>query len=281
MRLSHELKAYGIQPKKKFGQNFLQDPALLKRIVDLGAVGKDDVVLEIGTGPGTLTKSIAQEAKSVVTIEIDESLAPFLQTQFALLDNIHLIFGDALKLDLDALVYEKTGAKNYTIIANLPYYITTPLIMHILEHTNHVRRLVLMVQKEVATRLAAPAGQRDGGAVSVAVQYRASIREAFTVPKGAFYPPPKVDSALIVLDPYLTKPLSAKSDERFRQVVRAAFSLRRKTLRNALKQGFSPDEIEKALALAHIDPSARAENLTVEDFIALADAFEEVLTHGA
>ncbi|MDO4280696.1 MAG: 16S rRNA (adenine(1518)-N(6)/adenine(1519)-N(6))-dimethyltransferase RsmA [Peptococcaceae bacterium] len=275
MTLNDQLKKHRIQLQKKFGQNFISDPALLERIADVCDWQAGDVALEIGPGAGTLTQAIAARAERVVAIEIDKRLAPVLAENLADLDNVDLVFGDALKTDLDALAAEHFGTEaRYKLVANLPYYITTPLIMHVLEDCAHVDELVIMVQKEVAERLTARPGSRTYGAITVMVQYACEIRRAFDVGRRAFTPAPEVDSAILHLRPFKARPIQAADDAAFRRVVKAAFSQRRKTLRNSLASlGASKDAIAAALAEAGIADGRRAETLSVQDFVTLSDVF--------
>lgn len=275
MNLNERLKKHHITLTKKYGQNFIGDPALLARIAAVCDWQESDRALEIGPGAGTLTRATAEHAEEVLAIEIDQRLAPLLAESFEGLDNVHLVFGDALKTDLDALMTHELGWNgSYKLVANLPYYITTPLIMHVLEDTARVSELVIMVQKEVGERLTATPGSKAYGAVTVMVQYAATVRRAFDVGRHAFVPAPEVDSTILHLKPYETKPLQALDDATLRRVVKAAFSQRRKTLRNSLQSlGASKEAIASALAGAGIEESRRAETLSVAEFVALADVF--------
>lgn len=275
MNLNERLKKHHIALTKKYGQNFIGDPALLARIAAVCDWQEGDRALEIGPGAGTLTRAIAEHAEEVLTIEIDQRLAPLLAESFEGLENVHLVFGDALKTDLDALMTHELGWNgSYKLVANLPYYITTPLIMHVLEDTARVSELVIMVQKEVGERLTATPGSKAYGAVTVMVQYAATVRRAFDVGRHAFVPAPEVDSTILHLKPYETKPLQALDDATLRRVVKAAFSQRRKTLRNSLQSlGASKEAIASALAGAGIEESRRAETLSVAEFVALANVF--------
>lgn len=275
MNLNEQLKKHRITLTKKYGQNFISDPALLERIADVCDWQDGDVALEIGPGAGTLTRAIASHADRMLAIEIDKRLAPLLKESLSDCDNVKLVFGDALKLDLDALVREELGHDgDYKLVANLPYYITTPLIMHVLEDAAHVDELVIMVQKEVGERLCAKPGNRTYGAVTVMVQYLATASRAFDVGRRAFTPPPDVDSTILHLVPYKERPIQAKDDAMMRRVVKASFSQRRKTLRNSLaSMGVDKAIIAAALKEAGIDEQRRAESLSVAEFVALSDAF--------
>ena len=277
MNLNDQLKKHRITLTKKYGQNFISDPSLLERIASVCDWQDDDVALEIGPGAGTLTRAIAAHADRMLAIEIDKRLAPLLEESLSGCDNVKLIFGDALKSDLDALVRDELNHDgDYKLVANLPYYITTPLIMHVLEDSRHVDELVIMVQKEVGERLCAKPGSRTYGAVTVMVQYLATASRAFDVGRRAFTPPPDVDSTILHLVPYKKRPIQAKDDAMMRRVVKAAFSQRRKTLRKSLASlGADKASIATALEKAGIDEQRRAESLSVAEFVALADAFTD------
>lgn len=277
MNLNDRLKKHHITLQKKYGQNFIGDPALLERIATVCDWQPGDRALEIGPGAGTLTRAIAREAEEVLAVEIDRRLAPLLEETLADCANVHLVFTDALKADLDALMRDALGWDGrYKLIANLPYYITTPLIMHVLEDSEKVSELVIMVQKEVGERLCAAPGSKAYGAVTVMVQYAATVARAFDVGRHAFVPAPEVDSTILHLIPYEKRPIQAQSDAVLRRVVKAAFSQRRKTLRNSLSSlGCDKALIKQALEAAGIEDSRRAETLSVAEFVALADAFYE------
>lgn len=277
MNLNDRLKKHHITLQKKYGQNFIGDPALLERIATVCDWQPGDRALEIGPGAGTLTRAIAREAEEVLAVEIDRRLAPLLKETLADCANVHLVFTDALKADLDALMRDTLGWDGrYKLIANLPYYITTPLIMHVLEDSEKVSELVIMVQKEVGERLCAAPGSKAYGAVTVMVQYAATVARAFDVGRHAFVPAPEVDSTILHLIPYEKRPIQAQSDAVLRRVVKAAFSQRRKTLRNSLSSlGCDKALIKQALEAASIEDSRRAETLSVAEFVALADAFYE------
>lgn len=277
MNLNDRLKKHHITLQKKYGQNFIGDPALLERIATVCDWQPGDRALEIGPGAGTLTRAIAREAEEVLAIEIDRRLAPLLEETLADCANVHLVFTDALKADLDALMRDTLGWDGrYKLIANLPYYITTPLIMHVLEGSEKVSELVIMVQKEVGERLCAAPRSKAYGAVTVMVQYAATVARAFDVGRHAFVPAPEVDSTILHLIPYEKRPIQAQSDAVLRRVVKAAFSQRRKTLRNSLSSlGCDKALIKQALEAASIEDSRRAETLSVAEFVALADAFYE------
>ncbi len=277
MNLNERLKKHHITLKKQYGQNFIGDPALLERIANVCDWQPGDRALEIGPGAGTLTRAIASHAEEVLAIEIDRRLAPLLEETLTDCGNVQLVFTDALKADLDGLMKEHLHwDAPYKLVANLPYYITTPLIMHVLEDSAHVSELVIMVQKEVGERLTATPGSKAYGAVTVMVQYAATAERAFDVGRRAFVPAPEVDSTILHLKPYAERPMQAKDDATMRRVVKAAFSQRRKTLRNSLSSlGCDKALIATCLEQCGIDDSRRAETVSVAEFVALADAFYE------
>ncbi len=274
MNLQDTLKATGFHFKKKYGQNFISEPKLLRRIAAVPQ--QRDAVLEIGAGAGGLTLALAERFKQVIALEIDRDLEPVLASTLAGVQNIDLRWGDALKMDIDALMTDAGFDGPYAVVANLPYYITTPLVMKLLEEAPHATELVLMVQAEVAERFIAQPGSKTYGAVSVAVQYRTQAEIAFPVRRTAFTPRPAVDSAVLHLRRYDTMPLVAKDDAMLRRTVKAAFGQRRKTLRNALRAtGFSDEAIHTAADNAGIDLTRRGETLSLQEFVAFSDAFSE------
>jgi 16S rRNA (adenine1518-N6/adenine1519-N6)-dimethyltransferase len=255
-----------IRAKKSLGQNFLTDPHFLRKIVEAAKVGPDDQVVEIGPGLGHLTRELAERAGKLVVIELDDRLIPGLREQFASRTNVDVVHGDALEFDYGSL----SGI--WKVVANLPYYISTPLIQRLIACRGRFSALTLMLQKEVAARVAAVPGGKEYGYLSVLVQYSAAARIEFTVPAAAFSPRPKVDSAVVTLL-LRERPEHAVQDEDFfLQVIKAAFSLRRKTLRNSLQQlGFPRDLLAEAASDAGIDLGRRAETLSVREFGLLAD----------
>jgi 16S rRNA (adenine1518-N6/adenine1519-N6)-dimethyltransferase len=255
-----------IRAKKSLGQNFLKDPHYLTKIVDAAQVGPEDRVLEIGPGLGHLTRVLAGRAKKVLALELDERLIPPLQQEFGALQNVEVLQGDALEY-----CYETLPGR-WKVVANLPYYISTPIIQKLLAHANKFTSLTLMLQKEVAVRIASPPGTKDYGYLSVLVQLYAEPRIEFMVPSGAFTPQPEVDSAVITLVTRTHPAVSVSDETYFVRVVKAAFSQRRKTLRNALKQlGLPVETMDKVLSKTGIDLGRRAETLSVEEFGRLAD----------
>lgn len=264
------LETYGVHVKKRYGQNFLIDGNILNRIVEAAELGPDDTVIEVGPGVGVLTEAMAHRAGQVIAVEIDQQLIPLLQDVLADYENVQVVEGDALRINLDELA---RGAARVKVVANLPYYITSPLIMRFLEASWSLERMVVMVQAEVADRLSASPGSKDYGSLSIAVQYRADVTRVIKVPRTVFYPQPNVDSAVVALElrPY---PIQARDDSLFEAVVRASFAQRRKTLRRALAPlaGAHGVDVEIMFQKAGVDPGLRGESLTIEQFVALADA---------
>ncbi len=264
-----------LTPKKKFGQNFLSDETVLSRIADCADITKDDDILEIGPGTGNLTKILASRARSVTAVEIDRDLIPFVTVAAESFQNTRVINADIMKADIKSLLPENTGSLK--VVANIPYYITTPLVTKLLSCGISFESLVLLVQKEVAVRMAAPPGSKDCGAISYFVSWKAHPMIMLEVPPEAFYPVPKVESALIRLD-IRKAPLFDVSDEELMfSLIRAGFELRRKTFVNAIASDsalaarFSKEIISEALLELSIDRNIRAERLTLSDFGALAD----------
>jgi 16S rRNA (adenine1518-N6/adenine1519-N6)-dimethyltransferase len=257
-----------IRAKKSLGQNFLKDPHYLSKIVDAARIGPSDQVLEIGPGLGHMTRILSERAEKVLALELDERLIPILRTDFADKPNVSIVQIDALEYQYAAL------PGTWKVVANLPYYISTPIIQLLLEHRARFTSLTLMLQKEVAERIAAEPGGKEYGYLSILVQLYAAPRIEFTVPPGAFTPQPEVDSSVITLR-MRDKPAVLLKDERFFfQVVKAVFSQRRKTLRNGLKQLTLPKEkLNDVLLQTGIDLGRRAETLSMEEFGRLADFY--------
>lgn len=256
--------------KKKFGQNFITDKNLLESIVSLAEVGKEDTVIEIGCGAGTLTRALAGAAKRVIAYEIDTTLQPVLAQTLSGCENVEVVFRDFLKADLKQI---ESGLDGYKVVANLPYYITTPLIMKLCEEAKKCKSLTVMVQEEVAERLCAKENTPEYGAITAAVALRASAKIVKKVPRTAFIPRPNVDSAVVHLK-IEDKRLPVKDTEMYKKVVRAAFLSRRKTLVNNLLVtfGLTRLEAEEVLKSIGIDIKARGETLSPTDFAALSDA---------
>lgn len=249
-------------PKKYLGQNFLFDPSILKRIVEVSGINEKDTVVEIGPGLGTLTNLLAKKSSKVIAIELDYNLYKKLKERLQDLNNVEIIHGDALKFP-----YETIGP--FKVVANIPYYITTPLIFRLLKARRYLESITLTVQKEVAKRIVALPGTKDYGILSISVQYYGSPELKFIIPRGAFRPIPKVDSAVIHIKIEETPRVSVQDERLFFRVVRTAFSQRRKILSNSLKS--ISNTINDILKEAHIEPSRRAETLTLEDFANIAN----------
>ena len=262
--------------RKRFGQNFLIDMHVLEKIMDAAAVTRDDHVLEIGPGIGTMTEALAERAGYVTAVEIDGDLIPILRENLKGYENVDIIHGDILKVDINRLVEEKNGGRPIKVVANLPYYITTPIIMELLEKRVPMISATVMVQKEVAARMMSAPGTKDYGALSLAVQYYCRPYYAATVPPNCFMPRPNVDSAVIRLDRDDTPPVSVRNERLMFDLIRAAFEQRRKTLVNAIngsgRLAITKEQAAEAIARCGFDPMVRGEALTLEQFAALADA---------
>lgn len=266
------LHRHGFTFSKALGQNFLINPSVCPRMAELSGAGEGVGVIEIGPGIGVLTNELCQLADKVVAVELDKRLIPVLGETLAEYDNVKVINADVLELDLNKLIEDEFSGMEVVICANLPYYITSPVIMKLLEDKLPISAITVMVQKEAAQRICAPVGSRESGAVTVSVNYYAEPSLQFRVSAGSFMPAPKVDSAVIRLD--VRKEPPVKTDEKkFFKVVRAAFSQRRKVISNSLSSGLkmSKDEINEVLSAANVLPNARAEKLSLNDFAAIAD----------
>ena len=269
------IKKYEFCFQKKFGQNFLIDGHVLDKIIAGAGVTKDDMVLEIGPGIGTMTQYLAEEAGKVVAVEIDRNLLPILQETLADYDNVKVIHADVLSLDLEKLMQEENGGRPIKVVANLPYYITTPIIMALFEQHVPLANVTVMVQKEVAARMKSGPGSKDYGALSLAVQYYAEPYIVANVPCNCFMPRPNVDSAVIRLTRYEEPPVQVNDEKMLFKIIRASFNQRRKTLQNGLNNSselnFTKDQIAAAIAEAGFSPSVRGEALTLEQFAKLTD----------
>ena len=270
------IQKHGFDFQKKFGQNFLIDPHVLDKIIAAAGITKDDFVLEIGPGIGTMTQYLAEAAREVTAVEIDRNLIPILEETLAEYDNVTVINQDILKLDLEALSQEKNGGRPIKVVANLPYYITTPIIMGLYESHVPVSSITVMVQKEVAQRMQAGPGSKDYGALSLAVQYYASPYIAANVPPNCFMPRPNVGSAVIRLTLHEKPPVMTENEKLMFDLIRASFNQRRKTLVNGLYNaggfGMNKEELAQTLQAVGISEQARGETLTLAQFAALADA---------
>ena len=270
----HILNRFKLRADKKLGQNFLIDEQVVRQIVAAAELSEADTVLEVGPGIGTLTQGLAESKAQVVAVELDTRLLPVLATTLEGYDNVRVVHGDILKVD----IMEEVGVPNFKVCANLPYYITTPIIFALLEKRLPMERLVAMVQKEVAERMAAQPGGKDYGALSVAIQYYTEPEIAFIVPPTSFIPAPAVDSAVIVCKRREKPPVEVCDEALFFRVVKAAFSLRRKMLSNSLKNmGIKTEQVAKWLELAGVDGKRRAETLSLEDFAKLTNSFNEAV----
>ena len=270
----HILNRFKLRADKKLGQNFLINENVVRQIVEAAELSEADTVLEVGPGIGTLTQGLAESKARVVAVELDTRLLPVLATTLNGYDNVRVVHGDILKVN----IMEEVGAPSFKVCANLPYYITTPIIFALLEKRLPMERLVAMVQKEVAERMAAQPGGKEYGALSVAIQYYTEPKIAFIVPPTSFIPAPAVDSAVIVCKRREKPPVEVCDEGLFFRVVKAAFSLRRKMLSNSLKNmGIKSEQVAKWLELAGVDGKRRAETLSLEDFAKLTNSFNEAV----
>ena len=276
-RTKEVLAKYNMSAKKKFGQNFLIDSHVLEGIVEAAGVTDDDLVLEIGPGIGSLTQYLAEAAGKVVAVEIDKTLLPVLADTLSEYDNVTVINEDILKVDLDEIVSEN-GGRPIKVVANLPYYITTPIIMKLFESRARIESITVMVQKEVADRMAAGPGGKDYGSLSLAVGYYAKAVTVMDVPPSSFIPQPNVGSAVVNLSRYTEPRVKVRDEKRLFEIVRTAFNQRRKTLSNSLSNnpslGVSRQEVADALLKMGVDEKARGEILTLEQFAELSDILQ-------
>ena len=265
----HILKAFNLHATKKFGQNFLVDANIVRGIVDSAEAGPGDKILEIGPGIGTLTQGLAESGAEVIAVEIDKKLPAVLAETLKGYDNVTIVPGDILKVNIREIM----GEGPFKVAANLPYYITTPILMALLEQHLPITHIVTMVQKEVAERMVAKPGSRIYGALSVAVQYYTEPHIAYDVPPRSFIPAPEVDSVVIACKVRETPAVAVKDEKVFFRVVKAAFGQRRKTISNAMKgAGFDKEQIAAAFEKAGIDAGRRGETFSLEEFGRLADA---------
>ena len=269
------LQKYEFHFQKKFGQNFLIDTSVLERTIAAAEIGREDCVLEIGPGIGTMTQYLAERAGSVVAVEIDKALIPILEETLAPYGNVTVIQGDILKLDIRELAEKYAGGKPMKVVANLPYYITTPIIMGLFEKSVPLSGITVMVQKEVAQRMQAKPGTKDYGALSLAVQYYAEPEIAANVPPNCFMPRPTVGSAVIHLRRYAVPPVKVEDEKFMFELIRAAFNQRRKTLANGLSNaqelGVTREQVTKVLEELGLSPTVRGEALTLEQFAQLSN----------
>lgn len=281
------MQRYGIAARKSLGQNFLIDTNIINKIVDAAELTPSDLVVEIGPGLGALTNKAAIRAGKVLAVEVDRGLIPVLAETLEGPGDVEVIQADALKVDFDRMVLEKSGghfgpgARAYKLLGNLPYYITSPLLMRLLMGRFNISLMIIMIQQEVAERLAAVPGSRDYGALSVAVQYFTEVKVLFKVPRTVFYPAPGVDSSVLRLTVRPSPAVAVRDEKVFFQVVRAAFGQRRKTLINSLaNSGFGMDRETwlRALRQAGIDPARRGETLSLVEFAAISNNLMEIYT---
>ncbi len=268
------IKKYDFAFQKKFGQNFLIDGHVLDKIIAAAGVTKEDVVLEIGPGFGTMTQYLAEAAREVIAVEIDKTLIPILQETLKDYDNVTLINEDILKVDIGALAEEKNGGKPIKVVANLPYYITTPIIMGLFENHVPLENVTVMVQKEVAQRMQAGPGTKDYGALSLAVQFYAQPYIVANVPPNCFIPRPNVGSAVIRLTKWEKPPVQVKNEAFLFSLIRASFNQRRKTLQNSLVNGgigVTKEQVAAALEQMELPSAVRGEALTLSQFARLSD----------
>lgn len=268
------LKKYNFNFQKRYGQNFLIDSHILEKIIASAEITKEDCVLEIGPGIGTMTQYLAENAREVIAVEIDKTLIPILEDTLSEYDNVTVINEDILKVDIAALAKEKNGGKPIKVVANLPYYITTPIIMGLFESHVPLDSITIMVQKEVADRMQAGPGTKDYGALSLAVQYYAKPEIALQVSANCFMPKPNVGSAVIRLEKYAENPVKVEDETHLFALIKAAFGQRRKTLVNSLVNAgnmqVTKEQILEALEKMKLSPSVRGEALTLAQFAELS-----------
>lgn len=270
------INKYSFAFQKKFGQNFLIDSNVLENIVEAAGITKDDFVLEIGPGIGTMTQYLCESARQVLAVEIDKMLIPILEDTLSEYDNVEVINQDVLKVDIKSLVEEKNNGRPIKVVANLPYYITTPIIMGLFESKVPIESITIMVQKEVADRMQTGPGSKDYGALSLAVQYYADAKVMLNVSATCFMPRPNVDSAVIKLTRHQESPVEVKDESLMFKIIRASFNQRRKTLVNGLKNSseldFSKEKITEAIKSIGKEENIRGEKLTLEEFAKLSNA---------
>lgn len=272
------LQKYNFNFQKKFGQNFLIDTRVLDRIIESAEITKEDCILEIGPGIGTMTQYLAENAREVVAVEIDKNLIPILEDTLSEYDNVTVINDDILKVDINKIVEEKNAGKPIKVVANLPYYITTPIIMGLFESHVPLQSITIMVQKEVADRMQVGPGTKDYGALSLAVQYYAKPEIVANVPPNCFMPRPNVGSAVIRLTRYGAPPVQVNDERHMFSLIRASFNQRRKTLVNGLTNapelGLSKEKVLEALEKLGWSPTIRGEALTLEQFAELSNVLK-------
>lgn len=272
------IQKYNFDFQKKFGQNFLIDSHVLEKIIEAANITKDDFVLEVGPGIGTMTQYLSEHARQVMAVEIDHNLIPILEDTLSGYDNVEVLNADILKVDIGKIAQEKNQGRPIKVVANLPYYITTPIIMGLFEKNVPMDSLTVMVQKEVAQRMQAGPGTKDYGALSLAVQFYAQPYIVANVPPNCFMPRPKVGSAVIRLTRYQDMPVKVNNEKLMFTIIRASFNQRRKTLQNGINNSsalhFSKEQVVEALNKMELSPTIRGEALSLEQFARLSDLLE-------
>jgi 16S rRNA (adenine1518-N6/adenine1519-N6)-dimethyltransferase len=278
IRTKEILNKYGFSFKKSLGQNFLIDPNILRNIVSHANLTKESGAIEVGPGIGALTEHLARAAKKVVSFEIDQRLLPVLEDTLSSYDNVNIVHSDILKADIEKVIKEEMeGIKDIMVVANLPYYVTTPILLKLLNDRLPIRGFVVMMQKEVADRITAKPGTKEYGSLSIAIQYYVTAEVAMVVPKTVFMPQPNVDSAVIRLIKHDEPPVKVLDEDFLFKVTRASFAQRRKTILNNLQSGLPSGKEKKQLILdalekVNVEPTRRGETLSIEEFGKLADA---------
>ncbi len=267
------LSKHGFNFSKALGQNFLINPSVCPRMAENCGADENTGVIEIGAGIGVLTAELAKRAKKVVSIELDTRLLPVLEETLGEFDNVEIVNADVMKTDLHALIKEKFQGMDVVVCANLPYYITSPIITMLLEEKLPIKAITVMIQKEAADRLSTPVGSRDSGAITVCTNYYAEVRHLFNVSRGSFMPPPNVDSTVIKLEIRPEPAVKVSDEKKFFRMVKAAFAQRRKTAVNSIASGMglSKNQVAEALSKSGLDVNVRAEKLTMEELTALSE----------
>lgn len=271
------LKKYNISANKSLGQNFLINDEVIEKIVDSASVNKEDLVIEIGPGLGTLTAKLLERAKKVIAIELDNRMISILNDRFSLFENFELINEDVLKVNLNEVIH-KENVKSVKVVANLPYYITTPIIMKLLEDKLNIESITVMIQKEVAKRLTAQPGDKLSGAITYAVNYYCEPEEVIIVPNSSFIPEPEVESEVINLKIRKEPPVKVKNEELFFKLIKASFMQRRKTLLNGITNSglMNKEEVKELLSCVGLDERVRGESLSMQDFANLANLTKNI-----
>ena len=267
------LSRHGFNFSKALGQNFLINPTVCPRMAENCGADENTGVIEIGAGIGVLTAELAKRAKKVVSIELDTRLLPVLEETLGEFDNVEIVNADVMKTDLHALIKEKFQGMDVVVCANLPYYITSPIITMLLEEKLPIKAITVMIQKEAADRLSTPVGSRDSGAITVCTNYYAEVKHLFNVSRGSFMPPPNVDSTVIKLEIRPEPAVKVSDEKKFFRMVKAAFAQRRKTAVNSIASGMglSKNQVAEALSKSGLDVNVRAEKLTMEELAALSE----------